>query len=175
MLPFFFQHLLVEVFATVIALMFVILTVQRPEENVHPVLGIANAQTHSFLVKRAFFNRKPFDQILIRIKNHSSIQTILGNEVLSRFLLTIINKIQEVCAEEKLHASICYLEQGTFALLIDGKKDLEKTERLATRINDLLRESITIEQNMLALLAHVCLVHCPRDIKDPATLSMFEN
>ena len=93
---FFFQSLLIEVFATVVALMFVILTVQRPEENVHPVLGIANAQAHSFLVKRAFFNHKPFDQILIRIKNHSSIQTILGNEVLSRFLLTIINKIQEV-------------------------------------------------------------------------------
>ncbi|MBR2402816.1 MAG: hypothetical protein IKB01_08645, partial [Lachnospiraceae bacterium] len=75
---FFLPHLLVEVFATVIALMFIILTVQRPEENIHPVLGIANAQAHSFIVKRAFFNKKPFDLILIRLKNHSSILTILG-------------------------------------------------------------------------------------------------
>lgn len=171
---FFYQHLLVEVFATVIALMFVILTVQRPEENVHPVLGIANAQAHSFLVKRAFFNHKPFDQILIRLKNHSSITSILGSEVLSQFLLTIIEKIQQICAEEKIHASICYLEQGTFALIIDDKKALDKTEHLAKRINRMLKKNIMIEQYMLALLAHVCLVHCPKDIKDASTLAMFE-
>ena len=98
---FFFPHLLVEVFATVIALMFVILTVQRPEENVHPTLGIANSQAHSFIIKRAFFNKKTFDLILIRLKNHSSILTILGPEVLNQFVLTITDKIRQICAENK--------------------------------------------------------------------------
>lgn len=171
---FFFQHLLVEVFATVIALMFVILTVQRPEENVHPVLGIANAQAHSFMVKRAYFNRKSFDLILIRFKNHSSILTILGTEVLSQFSLTMIKRIREICQENKVHASISYLEQGTFALMIDNRRDMEKTEQLAKQINRMLKKNIMIEQYMLSLLAHVCLVHCPRDIKDASTLAMFE-
>jgi len=171
---FFFPHLLIEVFATVVALMFVILTVQRPEENVHPVLGIANAQAHSFILKRAFFNHKSFDLILIRIKNHSSILTILGPEVLNQFLLTIIHKIQDSCTENKVYASISYLEQGTFAVFIDRKKDMEKSEFLAKQINRMLRKNIMIEQYMLSLLAHVCVVHCPRDIKDAQSLAMFE-
>lgn len=172
---FFFQHLLIEVFATVIALMFIILTVQRPEENVHPTLGIANAQAHSFIIKRAFFNKKPFDLILIRLKNHTSIQTILGPEVLNQFLLTIVDKIHLIFISEKVHASISYLGQGTFAIVIDEKKNLTKTESLAKEINRMLKKNVMIEQYMLALLAHVCVVHCPADIQDVQTLIMFES
>jgi len=171
---FIFPNLLVEVFATVIALMFIILTVQRPEENVHPALGIANSQAHTFLIKRAFFNHKPFDLILIRLVNHSSILTILGTEVLNQFLLVIIDNIRKLCEENKIHASISYLEQGSFALMIDGKRDMEKTEVLAKQLNRMLKKNMMMEQYMLSLLAHVCLVHCPKDIHDPQTLSAFE-
>lgn len=173
-LQFIFPNLLIEVFATVIALMFIILTVQRPQENVHPVLGIANLQAHSFLIKRAFFNHKPFDLILIRLKNHSSILTTLGTEVLNQFLLVIIEKIRKLCEENKILASVSYLEQGTFALILDSRRDLEKTESLAKQINRMLKQNIMLNQHTLSLLAHVCVVHCPKDIPDAQTLAMFE-
>jgi hypothetical protein len=51
--------------------------------------------------------------------------TTLGPEVLNQFLRTITANIQNILDEEKVHASVSYLGQGTFSLVIDEKKSME--------------------------------------------------
>lgn len=167
-------HMLVEVFATVIALLFVIITVQRPEENVHPVLGIANLQAHNFELQRSFHNKKKFDMILIRVRNHSSILTILGYDVLYQLLGRIVKNIQDICKKNDTSGTLYYLENGNFALVLSEAKNIKKTDSIANEINLMLRTNTQVDKYTLALQAHVCVIHCPKDIQNYQTLSTFE-
>lgn len=169
-----YPHLLVEVFATVVAWMFVSITVQRPEQNVHPLLGIHNLHAHVFDLKRAFFNQKKFDVILVRIKNHSSILSILGHDTLQDFLKGIAAEIQAICKKNHAYASVYYLEQGNFSIILDRRRDRLNSGKIADEINDMLKKSLIVNNYVLSIMSQVCIVRCPDDISDFQSLTTFE-
>ena len=51
---------------------------------------------------------------------------------------------------------------------------MKKTATIAEEINLLLRENMQVDKYALALQAHVCVIHCPKDIQNYPTLSTFE-
>ena len=167
-------HMMVEVFATVIALLFAIITVQRPEENVHPVLGVSNLHAHVFEMQRSFHNQKRFDMIFVRVRNHFSTLTILGYDVAQQLLLEVTGEMQKICKKNKATVDFYYLENGNFALVLSENRNLRKTEQVAREINEKLKENIQIDNYTLALQAQVCVIHCPEDFSDYQTLSSFE-
>ena len=57
-IQFFFPVFLVEMFATVLAILILIITVQRPDENMNPYFGIRNYQAYWNDLRRAFYNEK---------------------------------------------------------------------------------------------------------------------
>lgn len=173
-IQYFWPHMMVEVFSTVIALLFAIITVQRPEENVDPVLGISNLQAYIFEMKRAFHNKKRFDMIYVQVKNHFSTLSILGYNVTKKLLLNVTDEMQNLCKENDVKATFFYLENGNFAIVLSGNSNLRKTEKIAEEINEKLKENIKVDNYSLALQAHVCVIHCPEDFTNYETLSSFE-
>ena len=172
---YFLPNWLVEVFATVVAMLFIIITVQRPEENVHPVIGTLNYRAYVFSAKRAYYNKKPIDVILIKITNHAPVLSILGYEVQNRLMKKLADRLQ-LCEKEQhvKGAELYYLEQGMFAVILGGK-DRKKTEVLAQELNCIFRAPMVLEQYTLALHAQVCVAHCPAVLEDFEELSAFEN
>lgn len=172
---YFLPGMLVEVFATAVAMLFVIITVQRPEENVHRVIGTPNYQAYVFSAKRAFYNKKQIDVILVKLTNHAPVLSILGYEVQNHLLKKLVVRLRQ-CGKDLCvdGAELYYLEQGMFAVILGGR-DRKKTWELAESIHRMFHTPMVFDRYTLALNAQICVACCPKDLENFEKLSVFEH
>ena len=69
---------LIDMFACSIALLFIFMMVQRPEEITDSETGLIKLNTYAYDLKRSFINKKPETLIMIRLNNYLVIREMLG-------------------------------------------------------------------------------------------------
>lgn len=170
----FFPSMLVEMFASAISLLLIIVTVQRPEELLDSLTGLSKYGAYGVDMKRNFANGKRVGIILINISNYSSMHAILGFDNLNAMLKRIADRLVAINKEEKLRAGLYYLDRGRYRFVIT-ENNWDKMEQTAEKINSELKQSIIFNQMSLNLIAHVCIAHCPEEITEFETLMAFGN
>ena len=170
----FIPSLLVEMFASSISLLLIIVTVQRPEELLDSLTGLCKYSAYAVDIKRNFANDKHVGIILINISNYSSMHAILGFDNLNAMLRNIADRLAAINKEEKLRAVLYYLDRGRYRLVVSESKR-DKMERTAEKINRELKQNIIFNQMALNLIAHVCIANCPEEIAEFETLMAFGN
>ena len=170
----FIPSLLVEMFASSISLLLIIVTVQRPEELLDSLTGLCKYSAYAVDIKRNFANDKHVGIILINISNYSSMHAILGFDNLNAMLRNIADRFSAINKEEKLRAGLYYLDRGRYRLVVSESKR-NKMERTAEKINRELKQNIIFNQMALNLIAHVCIAHCPDEITEFEALMAFGN
>jgi len=149
LIQFFFPHLLVEMFATSIALFETMILVQRPEELTDSSTGMFNLSAFRKHGKNLFLNKNPASLIFIRITNGKTLLNALDYETYSEFLANINSFILLALKEQKAKGQLYHLQKGRFAILFKG----EYTKRSSFFANHLLKtlprtfklKNITIE------------------------------
>ncbi|MCM1023388.1 MAG: EAL domain-containing protein [Prevotella sp.] len=170
----FFPELLVEMFASAVSLLLIIITVQRPEELLDSLTGLGKYEAYGVDMKRNFANGKRVGIILINISNYSSMHAILGFDNLNSMLRDIAGRFAAINKEEKLRADLYYLDRGRYRFVVE-ENNWKKMEHTAERINTELKQNIIFNQMALNLIAHVCIAHCPEEITEFETLMAFGN
>ena len=169
-----FSGLLVEMFASALSLLLIIITVQRPEELLDSLTGLCKYSAYGIDMKRNYANEKHVGIILINISNYSSMHAILGFDNLNAMLRNIADRFAAINKEEKLRAGLYYLDRGRYRFVV-GESQWDKMERTAEKINKELKQSIIFNQMALNLIAHVCIAHCPDEITEFEALMAFGN
>ncbi|MBD5146648.1 MAG: EAL domain-containing protein [Ruminococcus sp.] len=169
-----FSGLLVEMFASALSLLLIIITVQRPEEFLDSLTGLYKYSAYGVDMKRNYANEKHVGIILINISNYSSMHAILGFDNLNGMLRNIADRFVAINKEEKLRAGLYYLDRGRYRFVIN-ESQWDKMEQTAEKINKELKQNIIFNQMALNLIAHVCIAHCPDEITEFEALMAFGN
>ncbi|MBD5139568.1 MAG: EAL domain-containing protein [Ruminococcus sp.] len=169
-----FSGLLVEMFASSISLLLIIITIQRPEELLDSLTGLYKYGAYGVDMKRNFANEKRVGIILINISNYSSMHAILGFDNLNAMLKNIADRLVAINKEEKLRAGLYYLDRGRYRFVVD-EKNWDKIEQTAEKINKELKQNIIFNQMSLNLIAYVCIAYCPEEITEFEALMAFGN
>lgn len=162
-IQFFYPHLLVEMFAMTIGIMFMSLMIQRPEERLNTTTGLNKFSAYAEDMKRAFQNHKPMRVIMINISNYEKLRNILGYDSAITLLRIVGDKLNDLNRTQKLDASLYYLDKGRFRIVIDAK-NFDKVEQTAELINSAMKHRLAMNQMNIHLLTYVCITRCPEDI-----------
>lgn len=173
-IQFFFPAFLVEMFATVLAILILIITVQRPDENMNPYFGIRNYQAYWNDLRRAFYNEKRMDILYIHIMNYNALISTLGEEAARELLKRTIAPIMMLRKKHKVRADLYYLNHGCLAIFLNAEGH-EKTDAFAKDISDEIKSDKTIRKSGLALRARICIVHCQEDVDNFKSASIIYN
>ncbi len=164
----------VEMFFYAIAILFILIIIQRPEESMDSVTKLNNFSDYAQSMKQSFINEKNFNVILINTSNYYSLQDILGYDEKGNMLCKIAEILKKVNKKYKAFAELYYLDRGRFRVVLSGKR-MKDTEKIAEEINQMLKEGLTINKMSINLTSYVCIAHCPDDIEDFETLITFGN
>ncbi|MDE5859598.1 MAG: EAL domain-containing protein, partial [Oscillospiraceae bacterium] len=165
-------HLLVEMFANAIGVLYVMIAVQRPEEIIDSVTGLRKHGAYAVDMKRNFINEKHVSVVLVNISNFMSLYGMLNYDGINELLQMVAKRLVTINKELKAHAELYYLDRGRFRFVIsESRRDL--LEISADKINSALKECVMINRLELNLIAYVCTAHCPEEIGDFATLMAF--
>lgn len=86
----------VEMFANAIALLFVSMMIQRPEDEIDSLTGVKNMNAYAVDRKCSFANGKLIDIILINIANYQSLYEIIGFDGVNYILKKIAANLMKI-------------------------------------------------------------------------------
>lgn len=168
----FFSHeLRVATFMYTLGIMLISISIHRPEEFMDPVTGLERYGKYVADMKRAFINHKPCDIIMMNISNYVSVHTILGYERVGELLRQIAEELVHICQSHGTEASLYYVENGCFRIVVDP--DGDNIKPAADDIAKRMKESFDLNGMEISLVTYVCIVHCPDDVDDYLTLDAF--
>lgn len=171
---FFVPTMLVEMFASAIDLLIILITVQRPEELMDSLTGLGKYDAYCVDMKKIFANGKKVGVIMVNISNYSSMHAILGLDNLNLVLKGIAFKLQTINKDAKLGADLYYLDRGRYRFVI-AEENWDKIEKIADKINFELKKNIIFNHMSLNLIAFVCIAFCPDEITGFEPLMAFGN
>lgn len=167
-------HLLLDMFALAIGLLFMFMMVQRPEEVMDPETGLNNLSSYVSDLRRSVANKKPETLIIIQFTNYPAVRDMLGYNDSVDFKRYLAKIILDKLAKNRIRAEVYYIGSGCFRIRMDVRNTSD-TDRLAAEINDYFRNDIRYNELVINLVTVVCIARVPDDIPECSTLRAFEN
>lgn len=165
-------YIILEMFGLAVALLFISLMVQRPEEVLDVVTGLYKLTAYMRDMSRTMTNLKNVRIIMINISNFTSIRDIVGYNNSLIILKKLADRICELEKKYRLDGDIYYLERGKFRIVVD-ERHFDSVRSISEDINTLMKESIIINQMSVNMVAQICITDCPQDIRDVDALMSF--
>lgn len=171
-IQFVFPCLLIEIFLTTVAFLLILITIQRPEENIDTITGVGNYYAYTSDVKKALANKKNINIIIIKFTNYLSIHSVMGFDAYNGLLKQITKELIKTTKKAGSHASLYYINRGRFAL-ISGNRDRCKADGLAHHIETALNDRTLSDSLNITMHPCLCQFNCPEEINDLKTLISF--
>lgn len=167
----FFPNLLIELFATSLAILVMTVTLLKTEEIIDPILRIQTKHEFFNLCKKYYNVNIDFDVILVTAKNCKNILTIFGENEFVTYQKILVYTIDNFLEKNKLNDDLFKISSGTFAILAPHceKKSLElakKIEQALERINYSKGRNIEISYKLFVF-------SCPKDAKNLNELQSY--
>ncbi len=171
-IQFFMPHIVVEMFASSLAVLVMTMTTQRPEEIMDTRTGLENYNSYADNIKRSYAIGKTFSIIMINIENSASIQAMLTYDNNVKLLREIATEMKTAVKNNRAVADMYYLDRGRFRIIL-SYKNIKKAEDIANTLNITLRNNINVNSLSIGLEPKICVTNCPEDVKDFETLTAF--
>ena len=165
---------LIDMFACSIALLFIFMMVQRPEEITDSETGLIKLNTYAYDLKRSFINKKPETLIMIRLNNYLVIREMLGYRDTICVKRMIADIIVRYLRSSRVRADVYYIGSGNYRIRLENHDNAEAV-KVAEYINDTLKEGIVYNEMQINLVTCVCITNIPEDIDEFDSLSIFGN
>lgn len=164
-IQFIFPQYLLEMFATALALLFIIITVERPEQVLDPDNGLRKYSTFVSDSYKAMILKKSVTIICVNVINFTTIRKLLSHNELI-ILKQEISRIIDAEAQNYVKRRELYsLGQGRF-LVVTENDDFYATRKLANSLRIALNDKFKVKGSLLELLSNVMIFNCPDDIKE---------
>ncbi len=162
----------VEMFATTISLYLLSIMVILPEEMIDIDVGTQSTHSYDKFVRQAFITGQSFSVIFIKIKNHSSLLTLVGSRSTRKFMRHIATTVLRA-HKEKEPGTVYYLHNGLFCILYNQPDQYRYALEIANQVNDLLKGSFNINELDLEVQSAIAVVKCPGVVKNQEELTSF--
>ncbi len=172
-IQFFFNYLLIELFANACGLLFISMIIQRPEERIDSDTNLEKQSAYIADITHALKLQKNIVIVMINIVNYNSIQEMLGYYQTITLTQKIAGKMIELNKNYKLDSDMYYFGNGKFRFILS--RNFDKADLLANTIHDFLSEAISLNQMDVHIVPRVCITRCPDDIADIDSLIYFGN
>lgn len=171
LIQYFFPTYLVEMFATSVALLFVSVTIQRPEELIDTQTGLGHYKAYANTMQRKYMIRKETDVIFVKISNFSILMTLLKYDQTNLFIRNICSEMQNFCKGIDSSCELYALDRGHFAIVIN---EVDKnTSDIAKGVFDMLNKKYKIFNTEINLIASICIASIPKDLSKFKSLITF--
>lgn len=165
-------QLLVEMFATSIAIMIITNTVQRPEDILSQVKGFRNLSSYARNMKRCFINKKDVSIIMIHISDIANLKTVLNYDRTD----LLIQRVGELLLDmgQEYRCDYYYIDNGRYRLVFDSYA-VVNIHAFAEKIYNRCKEEVELNDVKINFKPIVCVVDHPEDVIDFDTLIMLGN
>ena len=160
---------LVESFTIALSVLFFMIIVKRSDSQVNPITGALKYTACLDTVTKNLYSGKHISIIFIKIMNNDNLHTYLGMQGHNTFLRTVTDRAQVICREQQYNSLIYYMENGLFAIVGEDAPDA-KVGLIAEKLRSAYEEEEHFGRFTVIIDARICVVFCPDDIKDAATL-----
>lgn len=168
----FIQELLVESFAITMSLFIVSAGVLRPEDYIDSFTGLYKHTAYADDMKRAFYNDKHVNIVMLNIGNYNTLVGMLGYDVMTELLGRVAATITNINASLRGHADMYFLDRGRFRMVFSEKERVKAEAAASLLMNELKMRS---DFNGLAInfTPFIVLARCPEEIESFKSLMAF--
>ena len=163
---------LVEMFGGAISMLIVSIGIQRPEDYIDSFTQLMKYSAYVRHMKRAYYNDKHVNVIMLNIGNFQMIQAMIGFDSATELLREVADKIREI--NKKLHgaADLYYLDNCRFRMVF-ARENYAKAEAVAEELNQELKRKTSFKGLDISLMPFIVLARCPEEITDFKMLMSF--
>lgn len=172
LIHFFIPDYLVESFAITMSLFIVSAGVLRPEDYIDSFTGLYKHTAYAYDMKRAFYNDKHLNIIMLNIGNYNTLTGMLGYDMMTDILNKIAETISNVNKCLHTRADLYFLDRGRFRMVF-GDREREKAETAANMLMNELKMRSHVNGLDINLTPYIVLARCPEEIESFKSLMAF--
>ena len=173
-IQFFYPYILCEMLATSLAILLMLLTVERPEAKIDRGSGMLKSSTFSTTALRALLTEKPVSFVLVNMTNHSAINSYVSFSNMEELYSLIRERIESVTDELSVNPEIYNLESGLIAVTFYDD-DIPYAVRFANHLLEKLKDDYNLGRFVVSIPTNVCVLKSPDDTKDFDEINAFFN
>lgn len=162
----FFPNVIVQMYVAACATLILLFEVQVPEERIHAGTGRYSLNAYVQDVKNMFYTGMEFSVTIVAITNYNALVEMLGYFKAMNLINTVTKRMDRFIRENRIEATIYYLDGGRFAIVSDFRFS-DRTYELSQGINGIMLNEVKVGDTNVKLLANVCVINCPNDVDDP--------
>ncbi|MBD5383975.1 MAG: EAL domain-containing protein [Ruminococcaceae bacterium] len=168
----FIQELLVESFAITMSLFIVSAGVLRPEDYIDSFTGLYKHSAYAYDMKRAFYNDKHVNVVMLNIGNYNTLTSMLGYDMMTDILNKIADTISNVNKSLHGRADLYFLDRGRFRMVF-GDHERDKAETAAAVLMNELKMRSRVNGLDINFTPYIVLARCPEEIESFKSLMAF--
>lgn len=164
-IQYFEPTLLVEMLFSAVSILFVMLTIQRPDAMSDQITGLFKTSVYTETIRLACLNKKNIRIIYITVTNYLTIQSYLNYENASKISYLFGRRLVAIADKLDLEsAEIYYLGNGRYSILLENN-DIKKSDKVLSLLKETLANELISGSLHLTLPANIWVINIPDDIE----------
>lgn len=159
--------LYVENFGAAISIVTILLTVQKPEEFLDPVMGVFNKGTFAKLYDVNLKKEKKFNVLLVFIEDVALLNQAVGINKMNQLLKQMGSYFESLVGNR-----VFYLNASTFALMV-AKKDSDEMRSLMKKIDTRFDSKWGTDDCNMYITNRMMNIHVPTDGRELETIYSY--
>lgn len=158
------QRLMVELFATAIGVLMVLLLIMRPEETIDGTVVVQGWKAYQKNLEYVLKTRQNVQIVVVQMTNAAEVRSYIGDKAFHGYIMEVAAEIDKMYFELRTHVDLYFERPGSFYLIIeDTKLDVaglvpQFVERTTSRVRRFAEQGVCFE-------AKFCIIRHPEDVK----------
>jgi EAL domain-containing protein (putative c-di-GMP-specific phosphodiesterase class I) len=156
---------MVEMFASAIGVLMVLLLIMRPEETIDGTVVVQGWKAYQRMLDYILKSNQQVQIVVVKMMNAEEIRSYIGDKAFHEYVMEVATEIDKLYAELHTHIDLYFERPGSFYLIIeDAKLDVASlvprfVESTTHRIKRFAEQGVHFEPTF-------CIIRCPQDLKD---------
>ena len=158
-------QLMVEMFASALGVLMVLLLIMRPEETIDGKVVVQGWKAYGKNLEYLLKTHQHVQIVVVQMMNAEEIRSYIGDKAFHDYIMEVATEIDHLYAELRTHIDLYFERPGAFYLVLeDAKLDVASLvprfmERTTSRVKLYAEQGVRFE-------AKFCIIRCPEDLND---------
>ena len=158
-------QLMVELFASALGVLMVLLLIMRPEETIDGTVVVQGWKAYQRMLDYILKSNQHVQIVVVKMMNAEEIRSYIGDKAFHEYVMEVASEIDKLYAELHTHIDLYFERPGSFYLIIeDAKLDVASlvprfVASTTHRVKRFAEQGVHFEPAF-------CIIRCPQDLKD---------
>lgn len=160
---FIFPDALCEMISTVLCLLLIMITIERPEETIDFSTGLYKSDAFLNSLINNYNVGKSFSLTVINTTNYTALNNCLSYKNMDNLFVTVAERLKETKKQLGIDPLIYNLENGMFVAAFYNK-DIAFASRFASHAIENLKKDFSINGLSVSIMPNACIIKVPEDV-----------